>query len=496
VLDHNQGLRFDVYERVHLSDEVAAIDELEEIELTPHIEIVDQEEQVLLRGNLLLSGLYNSQQAGGTQLLEYWIPVEITLPMNRVHRLEDLAVDIDNFDVDLLSARTLSITGVLSLRGLIAEERPVYEQWEETEEPFTVVHRVEPEEEEERQANAASESIPVAEGPARPYAPPESPIHGATEQSARRTRQQPAAPPLEPTLPRQTPARTPEAKVSAVPEPVVEPARPVAAEEPAAKAAPVQPEPSIPEPIQAAPPVSPPKTAPLSISSPRQPKASAPPSVAGANRPDKPTAVTELAAEPAAQQPFQTRSAEPQAAPQAAKAAEQADNEPVSWAGFAESDEREPSAPSQLSEESAPIEELSAAEPVEEEAPPRPEMKIAFAGKRPEPGEPEDSIGLKSLLPNAQKSAENRQQAKQSEEEETPEPQATSNAGDEVEWKRLFLSKSGEETEFRRIRMCIVQREETLEEIAERYQLGSREIILYNRLPDHSVSEGQVLHIP
>ncbi|GBF73926.1 hypothetical protein PA598K_02251 [Paenibacillus sp. 598K] len=493
MLDHNQGLRFDVYERIHLSDEVAAIDELEEIELTPHIEIVDQEEQVLLRGNLLLSGLYDSQQAGGTQLLEYWIPVEITLPMNRVHRLEDLAVDIDNFDVDLLSARTLSITGVLSLRGLIAEERPVYEQWEETEEPFTVVHRVDPEE--ERQAIPASESIPVAEGPARPYAPPESPIHGAAEQSARRTRQQPAAPPLEPTLPRQTPARTPEAKVSAVPEPVAEPARSVAPEEPAAKAAPIQPVPSIPEAVQAAPPVGPPKTAPLSVASPRQPKASAPPAAA-AHRLDKPSAVTEPTAEPAAQQPFQTRSAEPLAAPQAAKTAEQADTEPVSWAGFAESDEREPTASPQLSEDTGPTEELSAAEPVEEEASPRPEMKIAFAGKRPEPGEPEDSIGLKSLLPNAQKAADIRQQAKPLEEEEAPEPQAASNAGDEVEWKRLFLSKSGEETEFRRIRMCIVQREETLEEIAERYQLGSREIILYNRLPDHSISEGQVLHIP
>nr|WP_285891152.1 LysM peptidoglycan-binding domain-containing protein [Paenibacillus pasadenensis] len=44
--------------------------------------------------------------------------------------------------------------------------------------------------------------------------------------------------------------------------------------------------------------------------------------------------------------------------------------------------------------------------------------------------------------------------------------------------------------------MCIVQREETLELIADRYQLQAREIALHNRLADGSVSEGQVLYIP
>nr|WP_275100804.1 LysM peptidoglycan-binding domain-containing protein [Paenibacillus dendritiformis] len=44
--------------------------------------------------------------------------------------------------------------------------------------------------------------------------------------------------------------------------------------------------------------------------------------------------------------------------------------------------------------------------------------------------------------------------------------------------------------------MCIVQREETLDTIADRYQMNTNEIVLYNRLPDQNVTEGQVLYIP
>nr|WP_254639498.1 LysM peptidoglycan-binding domain-containing protein [Cohnella hashimotonis] len=44
--------------------------------------------------------------------------------------------------------------------------------------------------------------------------------------------------------------------------------------------------------------------------------------------------------------------------------------------------------------------------------------------------------------------------------------------------------------------MVIVQREDTLDGIAGKYQLQSRELQLYNRLPDPHLAEGQVLYIP
>nr|WP_240903882.1 LysM peptidoglycan-binding domain-containing protein [Chengkuizengella sediminis] len=45
--------------------------------------------------------------------------------------------------------------------------------------------------------------------------------------------------------------------------------------------------------------------------------------------------------------------------------------------------------------------------------------------------------------------------------------------------------------------MCIVQKEETLDTIADKYELNPREILLYNRFSDQEdVFAGQVIYIP
>jgi stage VI sporulation protein D len=67
---------------------------------------------------------------------------------------------------------------------------------------------------------------------------------------------------------------------------------------------------------------------------------------------------------------------------------------------------------------------------------------------------------------------------------------------DDIQWQNLFLGSSTEKNQFRKVRLCIVQREETLETIASRYQLTAREILLYNRLSEQTVEEGQILYIP
>ncbi|MEB9897234.1 peptidoglycan-binding protein, partial [Bacillus cereus] len=137
------GLRFDIYERVHLSDDSVGIVQLEEVELTPHIQVIPAGDQVTVRGSLLLAGVYEGDDEGRvSQSLEHWIPVEITLPLNRIRSLEDISVDIEHFDVDLLSARSLNITGILSLKG-IAMEPAEPSSWEP--EQFTVVHQTEEE---------------------------------------------------------------------------------------------------------------------------------------------------------------------------------------------------------------------------------------------------------------------------------------------------------------------------------------------------------------
>ncbi|MFC7559399.1 hypothetical protein ACFQY3_11140 [Paenibacillus farraposensis] len=139
--DQPQGLRFDIYERIHLTEEAAGIAELEEIELLPRIQVVTHGDHAALRGHLLLEGVYRTPEEVKSEL-HHLIPVEITIPLNRVGRLEDISVEIENFDVDLLSLRSLNITGVLSLHGVESSHAEETAVW--LDEEFTVVHAPEP----------------------------------------------------------------------------------------------------------------------------------------------------------------------------------------------------------------------------------------------------------------------------------------------------------------------------------------------------------------
>lgn len=313
MAEQQNGLRFDIYERVHLSEGVAGIKELEDVELVPHIQVVPHGDQALLRGNLLLSGTYVDKQDAVNRTLEHLIPVEITLPMNRVHRVEDIAVEIENFDVDILSARRLNITGVLSLNGLEAVIAPAEPDiWKENEEEVLFVNNAQP--------PIRAETTSIAE-------------NWTTE------------------VPQEEELWTEDESDDLL--------------------------------------------------------------------------------EAFQHQPLDTYEG-----------------------GVLEED--------------------------------RKELKVAFTGKQPEPIV--KSFGLTSLL-----------QSSSSVKAEQKAAQAEANAStpaDRLEWKKLLLRPKNEQQEFRRLRVCIVQKEETLEIIAKRYELNPREIALFNRLTEHEVSVGQIVYIP
>jgi stage VI sporulation protein D len=356
---HQQGLRFDIYERVHLSEGISGIKELDEVELVPHIQVLSQGEQAVLKGNLLLTGVYVDQEDGAGRTLEHLIPVEITLPMNRVQRVEDISVDIENFDVDLLSMRSLNVTGVLSLNGIELDAAAEPEEWRQPEAADMVfTHQL------------------------------QQPYYGVQgEQEA--------------------PER----------EPFAEAARnePVAAVEPVQTPNPNPVPNPIPNPI-----------------------------------PNPPVYVEEQA--PVAVAPDQIANIEPETI-----------QEPAS-------------------KEAPPAETESASD--------KKGMKVALGSKGPEQAE-SLPFGLKSLLHKAVKSGDSQtRQAEAVEAGYTPSPQ------DALEWKKLLLSTESEQQQFRKLRLAIVQKEETLEKLAQRYDINPREIILYNRLSDQEIRAGQVVYIP
>jgi stage VI sporulation protein D len=329
VAEQQPGLRFDIYERVHLHEAVAAIRELNEVELIPHIQVLSQGEQAVLQGNLLLTGTYVGEAGEDSRTLEHLIPVEITLPMNRIQRVEDIQVEIENFDIDLLSSRSLNVTGVLSLQGVEMISSGT-DPWREEEE---VIFIHEP-------------------GIERPGQHEETPL------------------------------------------PLVE-------------------------------------------------------------------------------------------------------REPVYVASTADYSQEEP-APSENEFQS--LFETAQTEPYESPSPQevivqveeKKELKLAF-GKKAADAVELKPYGIKSLL---SKAGSVFQAPGKRKDEDASLPQAEESKADALEWKRLFLGKRDESQEFSKVRMCIVQKEETLETIASRYQINPREIQLLNRLSEPVLSAGQVIYLP
>lgn len=397
MTDQLNGLRFDIYERVHLPDDVAAIEELEEIELVPHMQALPQDDQVLLRGHLLLSGIYKSQDSSGVSQLEHWIPVEISLPLNRIQSVEQLAVEIDNFDVDLLTTRSLNVTGVLALRGLQVQA-PQVPIWRD--DSFTVVHQAQPEQEEETPRIQNQEDFEVEES-------------AANGSMGEYTFAQ-------------------DGEIS---------------EQERIDSWSQQPEP--------------------------EPESS------------------ETANESNWLAMFQSLE-DSRKDEDILHSADKAPLENSLWGDVSKLERLEQAAESipepQLNDQKEPASEDKA------------DLIVALGGKPLDTlARQQSGVGLLTQLGEngAKREAELKIiQAAQAEEKALAASNASLSTGDELEWTQLFLNGGSDAHSFRKVKMCIVQREETLELIATRYNVQPRELQLYNRLHDPYLSEGQVLYIP
>lgn len=412
--DRPYGLRFDIYERIHLTEEAAGIAELEEIELLPQIQVVEQEDQAALRGHLLLEGVYRGEE-NELQSLTHLIPVEITIPMNRVSNVEDISVEIENFDVDLLSLRSLNITGVLSLHGVEGIEPADSSVWPEDE--FTVVHTPHP------STNQAQQREEVQAQQSEPDSAPVASSTTAAEQWSSHFGDHSAA------------------QTSSVPD---EPT----AEQPSNK----------------------PQVWQFESSSHQREEI---------REPDRPSGTFQADAD--ADNPLWSEEREHQV------------------------DERDPSSDIPLEDSDAAVSALSESELLNEQeevnaavdasSEDKKEMKVAFGSKKDVLVTELEAVPFSTLLPTSRVSKEP-PSAEATETEAHAEQETEDFAAAGGRWNSLFQRSEEEQGSFRKLRLCIVQREETLETIADRYELSVRELQLYNRLTEHGLEEGQVLLIP
>lgn len=339
VAEQASGLRFDIYERVPLKQELNGLEDLEQLELIPNIEVRSEGEQAVLNGNLRLEAQLATDGTRRGPTIEHDIPVEITLPMGRIADLEQVGVEIEHFDVDLASNRSLNVTGVLLLKGVEVARDGNEQQWAvlDREEVF---------------------------------------VYGSDEQEQEKR-----------------------AHIRMSVEPEQEPENMADREE------------------------------------------------------------TELAQEP----PLDSEVCDDQQLEMKVNESE--------LEGIAEQQAVAPREP-----------------------------KIAFSSKPAAEEQQEQEYNLQSKLMPASSHDGNAhlEKERQTEQIQTENPsQEEIPATDQLEWKKLFLSREQDGHQFSRMRMCIVQKEETLEDIAARYEMNPREILLCNRLAEsQSVYEGQIIYIP
>ncbi|MCP8967331.1 stage VI sporulation protein D [Ectobacillus ponti] len=200
------SLRFSLKESVWFQkgQEVA---QLLSISLDPDITIQERDYEVVIKGELLLTGEYLAdeteepafslrelspvrtvdrieQRDDGINELYHAFPLEISIPRSRVNMVEDLVVDIESFDYELPEKGCLRLLADLYISGLCEEdERKPENHEEENEVPiatadFEEEDLFEPFQLEMRRTPAVEEPPAVPQIPQREPASPQVELFG------------------------------------------------------------------------------------------------------------------------------------------------------------------------------------------------------------------------------------------------------------------------------------------------------------------------------
>ncbi|WP_240374694.1 stage VI sporulation protein D [Bacillus piscicola] len=152
--DHSTALTFNLEETVWL-DQGQRMKELVSLGLEPDIHIEEKSEYVAIKGGLRLKGEYlpfedeeneaiqseqdtpvpqyaeeHTQGTNGVGEIKHYFPVDVTIPLRRIHNLDDIYVQIEGFDYDLPESDCIQLTADISITGMRNEETPRKEEQE------------------------------------------------------------------------------------------------------------------------------------------------------------------------------------------------------------------------------------------------------------------------------------------------------------------------------------------------------------------------------
>lgn len=149
-------LSFAIKETIFLSSDRAGIGELQELELVPDVEVLENESYISITGCLQLFGKYEpirdtaGADGGGAETLVQamtfspfrpegsdgpyygWeeqighrVPLNITIPLERIAEIGDIYAIVDSFDYKLETPHQLLIDAELKIVGIVLSDQPV-----------------------------------------------------------------------------------------------------------------------------------------------------------------------------------------------------------------------------------------------------------------------------------------------------------------------------------------------------------------------------------
>ncbi|QBK23153.1 peptidoglycan-binding protein [Bacillus velezensis] len=536
-MPHNHRLQFSVEESICFQ-KGQEVSELLSISLDPDIRVQEVNDYVSIKGSLELTGEYNIDHSShfeeldrelrhveevraredGTAELIHCFPVDITIPKNKVSHLNDVFVFIDAFDYQLTDSRILTIQADLAIEGLLEESEP-----KEPEIPLYVA----PEFSREEMINLAGHHSEDENEPELMIRhEPEIPLTVSEEAAQETEKNEEEIPPLlrqeeeeqetAPILREREEEKQETAPILREQEEEQE-AAPILREreEEEQEAAPIlREQEEVPKPVSFTEPPPP-----VSFQHEEEPEEAEEPAIMSAvrNEPVFEDDSAEVQEEPKddiepvfpaftltphaekpkiAEQPFLQKEEQPEAEP----LLRQSDHK-------AAEDEDEPAV---FQEEQAPVyrefvperqeeEFYSAPKLLEEEAHDEEGFEIEVRKMAPpeeETGKPLDlSFQFSKLPPEEPAQAEQPEPLKPERKNEEAAPGTEQKENDNSHYLTKLFTR--EEEKFSRMKICIVQQQDTIDRVCERYDITSQQLIRTNALSfDDELEEGQLLYIP
>ncbi|RKD23873.1 hypothetical protein BEP19_05445 [Ammoniphilus oxalaticus] len=150
--------QIDLKEVLHLTDEQIPIEEIEDLELVQQIESKEYGDSIEITGSLIVYGNYRGNQDAGklqptddlpdsfeesvlfeplatdrgpfsplakNDRLNHQIPIQITLPRTKVKNVNEIYTYVSSFDYDIKTPYQIEVTASLIIGGLVDEEEPM-----------------------------------------------------------------------------------------------------------------------------------------------------------------------------------------------------------------------------------------------------------------------------------------------------------------------------------------------------------------------------------